>query len=194
MSFESYAALTDSLAGWMKRKDQRERIPDFIALFESRMNRVLRTSMQRRIAPLTVYAGAAVLPEDFLKPIAVDDGKHGLTFMTTLQFGPTQIESGRYALEGGMIRVSGTTATVNLRYFARIPALSATNQTNWVLNWHPDAYLFGALTEAEPYLLNDARMEMWKARGDAAIQGIQLADDEAQYAGATLTIGAAHAG
>ncbi|OZI26712.1 hypothetical protein CAL26_05160 [Bordetella genomosp. 9] len=191
MSFESYTALTTSIAGWIKRKDQQARIPDFIALFEARMNRVLRTTNQRKYAALTVYGGSVVLPDDFLEPIAIDDGKDGLNFMTTLQFGPSQVENGFYAIEGGSILVSGDTGLVNLRYYARIPSLTADMPSNWVLANHPDAYLFGALTEAEPYLLNDARMQMWKDRGDTAIQGIQLADDQARFAGGTLAIGRA---
>jgi hypothetical protein len=188
MSFESYDALVTSIAGWIKRKDQQARIPDFITLFEKRMNRVLRTSRQRTTAALAVYAGSAVLPDDFLEPIAIDDGVNELGLLTTLQYGPTQLDSGYYALENGMIRVSGTTALINLRYYARIPALGTGNPSNWVLDHHPDAYLFGALTEAEPYLLNDDRMPMWKDRGDTAIQAIQLADDQARFAGASLSI------
>ncbi|OZI20506.1 hypothetical protein CAL26_23720 [Bordetella genomosp. 9] len=191
MSFESYTALTTSIAGWIKRKDQQARIPDFIALFEARMNRVLRTTNQRKYAALNVYGGSVVLPDDFLEPIAIDDGTKGLDFMTTLQFGPSQVENGFYAIEAGSLLVSGDTGLVNLRYYARIPSLTADMPSNWVLANHPDAYLFGALTEAEPYLLNDARMQMWKDRGDTAIQGIQLADDQARFAGGTLAIGRA---
>lgn len=188
MSFESYDALVASIAGWIKRKDQQARIPDFISLFESRMNRVLRTQRQRKLSSLSVYGGAVVLPEDYLEPIALDDGENGLDLMTTLQFGPKQVEAGHFAIEGGQILISGDTTNINFRYYARIPALSATNPSNWVLLNHPDAYLFGALTEAEPYLLNDARMPMWKDRGDTAIQGIQLADDQSRFAGASLSI------
>lgn len=191
MSFENYTALVSSIAGWIKRKDQQARIPDFVTLFEARMNRVLRTSMQRQLVSLGVFGGSVTLPGDFLELIAIDDGKRSLDFMTTLQFGPTQVDPGHYAIEGGMIRVSGDTGTINLRYYARIPGLSTTAPTNWLLDRHPDAYLFGALTEAEPYLLNDARMQMWKDRGDTAIQAIQLADDQARFAGSPLAIGRA---
>jgi hypothetical protein len=190
MSFENYSALTASIAGWIKRKDQTARIPDFIALFESRINRVLRTTKQRTTAQLGVFGGSAVLPSDFLEPVLIDDGTDELDLMTSIQFGG-ELEAGYYVLQGNMIRVSGDTASINLLYYARIPALSTENATNWVLQNHPDAYLFGALTEAEPYLLNDARMPMWKDRGDSAIQGIQLADDQARFAGAALSIGRA---
>lgn len=188
MSFDSYGTLVTSIAGWIKRKDQQTRIPDFIALFEARANRVLRTSSQRKSMALTAYGGSAVLPADFLELISVDDTKKELRLMTTIQYGPSQMESGFYAIEGGMLRVSGTIDTVNVRYYAKIPPLNASNQTNWILASHPDAYLFGALTEAEPYLLNDARMDLWKSRCDTAIQAIQLADDQARFSGDALAL------
>lgn len=188
MSFESYSALVTSIAGWIKRKDQQARIPDFIALFEARANRVLRTANQRKSASLTAYGGGVVLPADFLELIAVDDTKRDLRLMTTIQYGPSQLDSGFYAIESGMLRISGTTETVNIRYYAKVPPLNASNPNNWLLDSHPDAYLFGALTEAEPYLMNDDRMAMWKARGDTAIQAIQLADDQARFSGDALAL------
>lgn len=188
MSFETYDALVTSIAGWIKRKDQQARIPDFIRLFEARMNRVLRTSNQRKSASLTAYGGSVVLPDDCLELIAVDDTKRNLRLMTTIQYGPSQLDSGYYAIEGSVLRISGTTDSVNVRYYAKVPPLGPSNPTNWVLDSHPDAYLFGALTEAEPYLLNDDRMPMWKARCDTAIQAIQLADDQARFSGDALAL------
>ena len=189
MSFANSDELIAAVGRWIKRKDLATVVPDFITLFEARVNRVLRTSWQRQFAAsLPVVDGVATLPADWLEAIAVDDGTDGLRFMTTLQFGPTQVNSGFYAIEGGTFRVSGNTETLNVRYYSKIPPLGAQNATNWLLASHPDAYLFGALTEAEPYLVNDARMALWKDRGDTAIQGIQLADDQARFAGAPLEI------
>lgn len=189
MSFANSDELIAAVGRWIKRKDLATVVPDFITLFEARVNRVLRTSWQRQFAKdLPVVDGVATLPPDWLEAISVDDGTAGLRFMTTLQFGPSQVDSGFYAIEGGTFRVSGNTGRLNVRYYSKIPPLGALNASNWLLESHPDAYLFGALTEAEPYLVNDARMDLWKSRGDTAIQAIQLADDQARFAGAPLEI------
>lgn len=189
MSFTNLDELVAAVGRWIKRKDLAPVVPDFITLFEARVNRVLRTSWQRKFAAsMPVVNGVATLPTDWLEAIAVDDGADELRFMTTLQFGPTQVNSGFYAIEGGTFRVSGNTGTLNVRYYAKIPPLGVLNPTNWLLANHPDAYLFGVLTEAEPYLVNDARMALWKDRGDTAIQGIQMADDQARFAGGSLEI------
>ena len=57
-----------------------------------------------------------------------------------------------------------------------LTALSGGNPTNWLLTTHPDAYLFGALCEAEPFIGNDERFPLWKARRDEIFAGI-LRDD-----------------
>ena len=42
--------------------------------------------------------------------------------------------------------------TVNLTYLARIPPLSPTNQTNWLLSGNADAYVYAALMSASVWL------------------------------------------
>lgn len=41
-----------------------------------------------------------------------------------------------------------STRAATLVYYSKIPALSSTNTTNWLLTAHPDAYLYGCLMEA----------------------------------------------
>src|SRR6185503_2733971 len=48
-----------------------------------------------------------------------------------------------------------------LTFYQRIPALSASNSTNWLLTLNPDAYLYGSLLQAAPYLKDDARTSTW---------------------------------
>ena len=58
---------------------------------------------------------------------------------------------------------TGVTAsyTAELTYCKRVPALSDTATTNWLLTLHPDAYLYGSLLQAAPYLKNDERLQTW---------------------------------
>ncbi len=52
--------------------------------------------------------------------------------------------------------------TAEMIYYRRLPRLSVSNQTNELLERAPDAYLYGALLAAEPFLLNDERIETWQ--------------------------------
>jgi hypothetical protein len=54
-----------------------------------------------------------------------------------------------------------------LRYRRRIPALSASVATNWLLRKHPDAYLYGALSQALIYFRDDDRQTIRNAYAEA---------------------------
>ena len=50
---------------------------------------------------------------------------------------------------------------IEMVYYKKIPALSDTNTTNWLLTKAPDIYLYGALSHASPFIMDDQRMPMF---------------------------------
>ena len=48
--------------------------------------------------------------------------------------------------------------TIEMLFYKKISALSATNTTEAMLTDNPDIYLYGALLEAEPFIMNDERV------------------------------------
>lgn len=58
---------------------------------------------------------------------------------------------------------------VEMLYYARIPALSDSNTSNWLLEQHPDLYLYASLLAAEGFLQNDERIPMWRAMVDRIV-------------------------
>lgn len=90
-----------------------------------------------------------------------------------------------YTLIGDTLRIipaPGIAAPTQLElwYYGALPALNATNTTNWVLTKYPDLYLYGALVHSAPYLKADERLVVW----DSAYQKI-LADIEVEADRAT---------
>jgi hypothetical protein len=75
---------------------------------------------------------------------------------------------------------------LEILYYAKPPVLSSTNPSNVFLANYPDALLYGALIEAEPYLINDARSQTWAALYDRAIKNIQDSDQNSEYSGIPL--------
>jgi hypothetical protein len=73
-------------------------------------------------------------------------------------------------------------------YFAAPPYLSSSNASNVFLNVAPDGLLYGALVEAEPYLMNDARINTWGSMYDRAITSLTKSDEEGQYSGVPLAM------
>ena len=85
-----------------------------------------------------------------------------------------------------VLRSPDQTYTSSIVYYTRIPALTDSATTNWLLTANPDIYLFGALVEAEPYLKNDERMPMWTNRLDKALTTLRLQGERELHSGSSL--------
>jgi len=98
-----------------------------------------------------------------------------------------------YALEGLQIRFGPDLSTQTVPsgvvdptpyrnfevvYYARFPHLNATDMpVTPMLQAYPELFLYGALIEAEPYLVNDERLVVWKGVFDDAVESINRAAD-----------------
>jgi hypothetical protein len=61
---------------------------------------------------------------------------------------------------------------MELIYYQDIPKLSASQTTNWLLGDAPDAYLYGSLMQAAPYLGEDERVAIWSSLYAKAVADI----------------------
>lgn len=75
------------------------------------------------------------------------------------------------------------TYTMKLVYSAQVDPLSDSNTTNALLDLAPDIYLYGALVEAEPYLQEDQRVQLWKALLEEAIQKHYISRQRREFGG-----------
>jgi hypothetical protein len=99
-----------------------------------------------------------------------------------------------YTITGRKLLFAPTPDTaydIALTYYAKAPALSEENQTNWLLTLYPNAYLYAALLETAPFVGDDARVPVWGGLYDTAIGRIQTADGRARWGGGPLTINVA---
>tara|TARA_R110000772_G_scaffold51719_1_gene118697 strand:- start:27 stop:656 length:630 start_codon:yes stop_codon:yes gene_type:complete len=199
MALTNYTELKSAIADWLNRDDLTSVIPTFISLAEVGMERVLRTRnmLVRANAPIDTQYSA--VPANFLEIRTIK-----LTSVSPIQ--PMEFQTmdamdvldgitpgtGRplyYTVVGTQLRVHPRPAavyTAELAYYARLDKLSDTLTSNWILTKSPDAYLYGALLQAAPYLKDDERMNVWASLYAAAIQAMQTADDRASTAGGAL--------
>jgi hypothetical protein len=77
---------------------------------------------------------------------------------------------------------------MELVYYQEIPALSDSQTTNWLLTDAPDAYVYGALTQAAPFLGEDERLPTWAQLYTSAIQGLNSSSDRAKQSSAGMRI------
>jgi hypothetical protein len=73
-------------------------------------------------------------------------------------------------------------------YYSAPAYLSSSNASNVFLNVAPDALLYAALIEAEPYLMNDGRINTWGTMYDRAISSLTKSDENTQYSGVPLAM------
>lgn len=200
MAFDTYAALQASVADFLNRGDLTASIPGYIALAEAQMMRsfvqrarsgtpVPRRLIKRSNAVLSAGNEYVSVPQDFVGPrtmfIALPDRVREVKYLGPDEFQvikTTEHHHGHarvYTVVGGEFQfypVPTRDHTIELAYIARVPALSDTNQSNWILADHPDAYLYGALLQSAPYLKEDARVSTWATLFQAAVDGICASD------------------
>lgn len=189
MSLDSYSGLLASLAGWLMRDDLAAVLPDFVTLAEADMSHRLR--LRAMLTTASVSAAGGTLPADCVAVKSVTlDGTGPLGFASVAE-NATLAETYRggppawWGIDGDKLVVSPTQAsgTVALRYYARVPALSGGNPTNAILQASPALYLYGSLIQASPYLMDDARVQVWVTLYQEAANLLQAADDSAEYPG-----------
>jgi hypothetical protein len=78
--------------------------------------------------------------------------------------------------------------TLQMLYYAKPALLSDSNASNVFLANCPDALLYAALGEAEPYLMNDARLQTWAALYDRSITAINTSDQSSEYGGQPMSM------
>lgn len=78
--------------------------------------------------------------------------------------------------------------TVELLYYFKPTTLSETNPSNEFLANYPDVLLYASLAEAEPYLMNDSRIQLWSQLYDRAISNINVADQDSEFSGVPLSM------
>lgn len=194
-----YDELKAAIADFLNREDLTAVIPTFIRLAESRIDRDLRHWRQERRSTAQLNAQYSEIPSDFMQPI-----RFQITDLPTNELKPISMAQllqmrgdrndrvGRpeyYALTAGSIELFPTPDNqynASLVYYGRVPALSVSNTTNWLLTEAPDAYLYGSLIHAAPYLKDDGRLTVWESLFKLSIDTLNLSSSDAKWGGSGL--------
>lgn len=201
MAFTTYAQLQATIADYLARSDLTEQIKDFITLAETRLARDLRIRQMLTYTTLSTVADVATisLPSDFLQLKDIHLNTNPIDTLTYLT--PSNLFRNTYAAVVDRPKFYTTTGsqfifapipdtvyTVQILYYAKPPVLSDSNTSNvWLANC-PDALLYAALAEAEPFLMNDARVATWAGLYDRAVQSLTASDDSGEASGSPLAI------
>jgi hypothetical protein len=199
MSYTNYTELQASVAGYLGRSDLTTEIPDFIRFAELRLGRELRTRpmLNSATAPTVANDARTALPTDFLEIrdlFIQGNPRRPLTYMSPSAFSREAradivglpVFYTILASEFKFAPIPDSAYTLEILYYAKPTFLSSANASNVFLANYPDALLYGSLIEAEPYLINDARSQLWATLYDRAIKNISDADQGGEYSGIPL--------
>jgi len=201
MAISTYAELQTAVANWLDRDDLTDRIPEFIALAEARMNRVLRIRLMEAKYTASTVGGQRnyALPASYIQ-------------MRNLQVNTTPIRPCQYVTPEIYDRLYGSTLTgtpeiytivadevqlgpipagvqtIEMLFYKKISALSVANTTEAMLTANPDIYLYGALLEAEPFIMNDERVPLWSQGFQQAVTDLQDQDAKERHSGSALRV------
>ena len=196
MAITTYAELQSAITDFLNRDDLDAKAPTFISLAESNLSRDIRHWRQEKRSTAELDTQYSAIPADFLEDIRfyiTSGDTRPLEKISQFELLDRKFRnlntSGQpayYALTAGEIEVYPVpdgTYTAELYYYSEIEALSDSNTSNWMLQYFPDAYLYGSLIHSAPYLKDDSRLQIWAALYQSAIDAINLSSDAAKYGG-----------
>jgi len=200
-NFENYTKFKELVAEYLGRDDLTDKIPVFIKLGEERLRRDCRLRQMLKYSSATLPSGDATIaiPNDFLaiKTIYVDTNPiYTLEYQTSSAFydNPVVKQTGQpsyYTLIGSEFQFGPIPAgdyALKMIYYHRPEVLSPSNASNVFLLYAPDLLLYASLAEAEPYLMNDERLQTWSALYTRGLDSLAKSDDESEYPSTPLTI------
>ena len=195
----NYSDLKSVIASYLARSDLTDLIPSFIRLAEVRLRRDLRIRQMLKSATTSTTGGdqTVALPTDFLE---LRDLFVSTNPVIDLQYvSPSVFSRNTRVTESGVpifytiiasefkfAPVPDTNYTLSILYYAAPEYLGDTNPSNVFLANCPDLVLYGALIEAEPYLMNDARIQLWAGMYDRGMAALTAADDASENSGVPL--------
>ena len=196
MPITNYTELQDSIAEFLNRDDLTATIPTFISLAEADINRLVRHWRMEKRANAILDTQYSALPGDFLETIRfyiTSNNTQPLELVGQAELLDRKYQNSNtlgmpsyYTITAGEIEVfpiPDGQYNAEIYYYARVPTLSASNPTNWLLDYFPDAYLYSALIHTAPYLQDDARMGTWAALQKNAIDAMNVESEKSKFGG-----------
>lgn len=203
MSITNYTNLKSTISDFLNRDDLDSVIPTFIQLAEAQMSRDIRHwQMESRVSGQQSQGDQFMqLPADWnetLRLILTGSGTSVVEFISLSGMSDKRAKAEDaagtprfYTHVRGEFELYPTPSDdtdFELLYYAKIPALSDSNASNWLLEDAPDVYLYGALGHSAPYLAEDARMGVWMQMYAAAVQNLNNQSERVKNSGSGIRL------
>ena len=176
MALDTYSNLKTTIANYLNRSDLTAYLGDFITLTEARLNRELRVrEMVNTDTSTTTVAGTQsyALPTGYIEATTVifqSDPYCTLRFISNSDFynkynaSQSRGKPTYFTIVGSNILLGvapNSATTLQINYYKSLTALSDSNASNDILTNYPELYLYGALAESAPFIMQDERINTW---------------------------------
>jgi|TARA_R100000388_G_scaffold56524_1_gene41793 hypothetical protein len=176
MALDTFDNLKSTISTYLNRSDLTANLADFIRLTEARLNRELRVrEMVNTDTSITTVSGTQnyALPSGYLEATTVifqSDPYCTLRFLSNSDFynkynsSQSRGKPTFFTIVGTDILLGvapDTATTLQINYYKTLTALSDSNATNTILTNYPELYLYGALAESAPFIMQDERINTW---------------------------------
>jgi hypothetical protein len=192
----TYQELKDSVLAFANNQVIEQNIDTFIDLNEADMSRRVRHWRMEKRSNANLDTQYTILPSDFLSPIRLSITSNDTYTLDAASVQDLASQRQRSANTTGRPRLYSifdssievwpspdAGYTLEMVYYGRVSALSSSSTSNWILTYFPDAYLYGTLLHAAPFLGEDNRLPIWTQLYDKAVSGINLDNENAKFGG-----------
>lgn len=192
-----YASLKTAVSEWYKGRDLSADVDVFIDLAEAYFNAKLRARQMETIASISHSSNTYALPSDYLEYKRVVEKasiRRRLEYIAedaVEELYPTRASglSCHFTIIGSTIYTFPLSTTdIELTYYAKIPALSGSATTNWLLLAHPGLYLHACLMYAAEYVKDGDDILKEAQFVETYIDNIHALDNRAKFARAGVTL------
>lgn len=186
----TYNSLVEDVLRYSERRDAEfvTQIPRLIMLAEQAIAAEIKTLMQLDVVRTTLESANPVItkPARWRKTVSMKiDGSpvlnRSMDFVTMYQ---SESDAGQPLYYGdydydhwAIAPVPDQPYTLEIIYYSRIQPLDETNQENLLTREAPQALLFGTLLQAQGYLKNTEKIQIWKSYYTEAINALKGEDD-----------------
>ena len=193
----NYTGLVDSCQSWLHRADVLDAdVDNCIYLFEADFNAQMRLRQMEEETTIGVTGGYLPHPSDwrewssiilvqgnFREPLVpLSEENAAVDYGYSYNWRPRG-----YVVRGDRTYIfpapgsgSYTYATV---YQQKVPGLSTTNTTNWLLTEYPQVYLQGCLFWASDFITDDQRLAKYQAMVSQTLEQLKTASNRAKFKG-----------
>ncbi len=201
MAFNTdYASFVAAVPGWADwTNSTTTQVHDLIAVGETKLLRELRVRQMEASTTVAINAsGQAPVPADYIE---MKNGYLNTSPLTTLERVPLELLLRAYpnrsstsgkrmvAREGANFVFGGAGAGGDqfyMNYYAKPVSIVSAATINSLFSEYPDAYLFATLSELEPYIGRDARIQLWQAKFQEVVNNANEQDRAEWLSGSPL--------